>query len=320
MKKSEIYALSEIKGIGPKAVLKIIRILKKYSNNSIKDIDLSILLNDKGLYRYRNIIKDNFKKDIFERHEAIAFEAIHKIETAGIKVISIGDNKYPFLLKLIPDPPLLLFCKGDTSLLEQANNVAVVGTRKNTALGELITRKTVDFLCSNNYAIVSGLAYGIDTIAHDQTLKNHGKTISVLVDVENIHPKTNTALANKIVDEGGLLLAEVAPGTPTIPQLFVKRDRIQCGLSLAVFPIETTIKGGTRHAVLGAEKQKRLVYAPDVHKSGYKNKNIPQLEGIKDFIQNNKAEPYTKETYNKILHDLALKQKDLDHARLSKEF
>ena len=116
MKKSEIYALSEIKGIGPKAVLKIIRILKKYSNNSIKDIDLSILLNDKGLYRYRNIIKDNFKKDIFERHEAIAFEAIHKIETAGIKVISIGDNKYPFLLKLIPDPPLLLFCKGDTSL------------------------------------------------------------------------------------------------------------------------------------------------------------------------------------------------------------
>ncbi len=304
MNRNEIYALSRIKGIGPKAISNILDHLEAASIDSIKDLDLKLLLGDKRLSRYKTIIAENLTWDTFERHIKVAQEKIAEIEENNISVVCITDENYPPLLKLTKDAPVFLYCKGNLSLLTASNNVAVVGTRNNTSYGKLITEKTVQFLCLNDYTIVSGLALGIDTIAHQEALDVDGKTISVLVDVDNIQPSSNRELAERVLEQDGLLISEEPPGTRIIPSLFAKRDRIQSGLSLAVFAIETSIDGGTMHAVKNAEKENRLVFVPNIDQIGYKDMNIEQLEGVKYLIEEEKAIPYTKNKYPEVLKEL----------------
>ena len=301
MNRDEIYALSCIKGIGPKAILAIIDCL---GDISLKEIDINLLLSDKRLSRYKSIISNNLPWDTFEKYIALAQNKIAEIEKKNITVLCITDPRYPSLLKLTKDAPVFLYCKGNLSLLESSNNVAVIGTRNNTSYGKLITKKTVQFLCLNDYVIVSGLALGIDTIAHEEALNSNGKTISVLVDVDNIQPSSNRDLAEKILNKNGLLVSEEPPGIRILPSHFVKRDRIQSGLSLAVFPIETSIDGGTMYAVKNAEKEKRLLFVPNIDKVGYMDVNIEQTEGIRYLIEEKKAIPYTKNNYQDILKEL----------------
>ena len=256
MDNNELFALNSIKGIGPKAVSIIINHLKQHSVNSLKDIDIDILLHDKNLTtKHKEIIKENLPWGKLQRYVEHASATLYDIEKKGIDIVSINDSNYPALLKMTQDAPLFLYCKGNLSLLNTLDNIAVVGTRQCTSLGQRITEKSVEFMCDNNYTIVSGLALGIDTIAHQTAHNSGGKTISVLVDVDNIQPSSNRKLADNIFDNNGLLVAEIPPGTKIIPSMFAKRDRIQSGLSLAVFPIETNIDGGVkRGAKIGSIK------------------------------------------------------------------
>lgn len=315
MVRSELYALSCIKGIGPKAVTAVIKNLDSSLIETIREIDLDTLLEDKNLSRYRKVLKENLPWHIFKRYIEKAQREIDAIENKGIDIVSIYDQDYPPLLKMTQDAPLFLYCKGNLPLLHSMNNIAVVGTRKNTVYGQLITEKSVQFMCENNYTIVSGLALGIDAIAHQSALDSGGKTISVLVDVDNVQPSSNRQLADNILENDGLLVAEMPPGIKIIPSMFAKRDRIQSGLSLAVFPIETNIDGGTMHAVSAAIKENRLVYVPDVNKSGYMDIDIPQLRGISHLIDEDKAIPYTKTMYENILTALELKKNELLHPK-----
>lgn len=312
MDNDELFALNSIKGIGPKAVSIIIDHLKQYSVKSLKEVDIDFLLQDKNLTtKHKESIKENLPWGKFQRYVEHASATLYDIEKKGIDVVSINDANYPVLLKMTQDAPLFLYCKGNLSLMNTLDNIAVVGTRQCTSLGERITEKSVEFMCDNNYTIVSGLALGIDTIAHQAALNSGGKTISVLVDVDNVQPSSNRKLADDIFDNDGLLVAEMPPGTKIIPSMFAKRDRIQSGLSLAVFPIETDIDGGTMHAVKAALKENRLVYVPDVNQSGYSDLNIPQLGGIQYLIDESKAIPYTKSMYSDILNALELKKDEL---------
>ncbi len=311
MVREELYALSSIKGIGPKAVAAIIKNLEYSSFQTIRDIDIDALFEDKKLTRYKKVLQENLPWHIFERYIENAQREIDDIENKGINIVSIYDKDYPLLLKMTQDAPLFLYCKGNLPLLHNMNNIAVVGTRKNTPHGQLITAKSVQFMCENDYTIVSGLALGIDAIAHQSALDSGGKTISVLVDVDNVQPSRNRQLADDILKNDGLLVAEMPPGIRIIPSMFAKRDRIQSGLSLAVFPIETNIDGGTMHAVNAAIKENRLVYVPDVDKSGYKDTDIPQLGGLRYLIDEDKAIPYTRSTYEDILAALELKKNEL---------
>lgn len=308
---TEIYALNNIKGVGPKAIIAIMKHLESNSIDTIKDINLDNLLKDKRLSRYNKVLQAEIPWDIFEVHIEKAKKEIYDIEKKGIHIISMLDESYPILLKMTDNAPMFLYCKGNISLLKTTNNIAVVGTRNNTEHGKIITTKSVKFMCEHGYTIVSGLALGIDSIAHQTTLNAGGKTISVLVDVDNIQPSSNRKLADDILNNNGLLIAEMPPGIKIIPPMFAKRDRIQSGLSLAVFPIETNIAGGTMHAVKAALKENRLVYVPDVNTSGYSNTGIPQLRGIKYLLKENKAIPYTKTIYEDILRSLELKNSAL---------
>jgi DNA processing protein len=317
---NQFLAFSKIKGLGPKALKEIITYFKAKNITNIFETDLDMFLSGINLpNKLKDTIKMNMSNGAFNQFIIEADNDLNLCFEKNIKVISYYNENYPKYLKLLDDAPMFLYCKGNIDLLNNQNNVAVVGTRNNSDYGKLITQKTVQFLVENDYCIVSGLALGIDTIAHESTLEFSGKTISVLVDVDDIAPKTNLKLAKRILDNGGLLVAENPPKSKIIPALFAKRDRIQTGLSLAVFPIETSLNGGTFHAINTGIKYKRKVFAPDVKRSGYSDTDIPQLEGIKSIIENNQAFAYTKTDYPKVLEILSDKKDELNKIEIVNE-
>ena len=267
MNTKDIYLLTKIKGIGPKAITLIIDALRAKAQESIHPGNYESILPAKGIKRYQKILIKAFSTEKYNHLLYKVTEDLEHLKKIGIKLLSITEPNYPQLLKEISDPPTLLYLKGNDQLLDQGISCAVVGSREHTKRGKIIAEKTVDFLCNHQFIIISGLARGIDSIAHQQTLKNNGRTIAVLVDAHNIQPKSNTKLADKILEKGGLLISENYPGISVIPQLFVKRDRIQTGLSTAVFAIETSKTGGTRHAIEQAMEVNRPVYVPDYDKS-----------------------------------------------------
>jgi len=111
--------------------------------------------------------------------------------------------------------------------------------------------------------------------------------------------------------QNGLLISENAPGIKITPSLFIKRDRIQAGLSLAVFTIETSKDGGTMHAVNAAKQEHRLIYVPDYTKSGYQDKSIEQISGIISLYSDPEVEAYTKASYPQIIERLNIKENDI---------
>ncbi|MBO1894264.1 DNA-protecting protein DprA [Shewanella sp. BF02_Schw] len=225
---------------------------------------------------------------------------IDSFKSKGVEIVLFGSKTYPISLYDLPKPPPFLYCKGNLNLLKNRLSLAVVGTRENTPKGETITIKTIQKFATYGFTIVSGLALGIDTIAHRAALDAKAPTISVLVDVESISPASNRELAKEILDRGGLLVAENAPGTKAIPAFFAKRDRIQAGLSTAVFAIETSIDGGTMHAVKSASSMMRPVFVPDVQKAKYPDLTIKAISGTQHLINEGLAIPYTSESYEDI--------------------
>lgn len=232
---------------------------------------------------------------------------IDSFKNKGVEIVLFGSKTYPISLYNLPKPPPFLYCKGNLKLLENRLSIAVVGTRENTPKGETITIKTIQKFATYGFTIVSGLALGIDTIAHRAALDAKTSTISVLVDVDSISPTSNRELAQEILDTDGLLVAENAPGTKAIPAFFAKRDRIQAGLSTAVFAIETSIDDGTMHAVKSALSMERPVFVPDAQKARYPDLTIKAISGTQHLVNEGKAIPYTSESYE----DIQLQLKDI---------
>ncbi|MCK5416350.1 DNA-processing protein DprA [Candidatus Parcubacteria bacterium] len=198
-----------------------------------------------------------FKKDFnFEK-------IINQLIKEDIGIITLEDDNYPALLKEIYDPPHLLYYKGK---IEQDNNIniAVVGSRKYSHYGEQAVEKIVGDLARNNITIVSGLALGIDALAHRATINNNGRTIAVLgtgIDAKSIYPKMNKFLSDQIIESGGLILSEFPIETPPEKYNFPKRNRIISGLCLGTLLIEAAEKSGTLITARTALEQNREVFA-----------------------------------------------------------
>ena len=189
----------------------------------------------------------------------IAQEIIQSSIQNNVEIFSKFDNGFPALLKEIPNSPLLLHVKGNTSILNDTC-IAVVGTRNPTSFGEGKAFEVGEGLANEGYTIVSGLATGVDAAAHAGALNANGHTIAVLAHgLQMIYPAANKALAQKILENNGALVSEYPWNSTLEPWKLVQRDRIQSGLSRGVFVIETGIKGGTMHTVDFCKKQKRLL-------------------------------------------------------------
>lgn len=183
------------------------------------------------------------------------------IDKFGIKFISILDDNYPTSLKNIFDPPPFLFYRGTIQKDDFRKAIAMVGTRKASNYGKLTAKKIGEKLVQAGFTIISGLAYGIDTISHFSAVKNGGRTLAVMgTGVDKIYPPRNRELAGRIL-ENGALISEFLPGSEAEKWNFPTRNRIISGLSLGSVIIEGTKKSGALLTAKFALDQNRDVFA-----------------------------------------------------------
>ncbi|MBN1880416.1 DNA-processing protein DprA [bacterium] len=176
------------------------------------------------------------------------------------RILTIFDPVFPRLLKEISVPPAVLYTIGNQDLMKQ-HCLAVVGTRHPTPYGRKVTRYFSENLAANGMVIVSGMAIGIDAIAHTSALDGNGKTIAVLgCGVDNPYPKSNAALRKRI-EQSGCIVSEFPWGTPPNPGQFPRRNRIIAGLSRGVLIVESSEKSGALITVRYAIEENRDVFA-----------------------------------------------------------
>lgn len=185
----------------------------------------------------------------------------------GIKFVTINDKNYPARLKNIPNLPVVLYFKSNLDLgqinkLTENKIIGVVGTRKITDYGKEVTAKLVTDLVGAGFTIVSGLALGVDGVAHGAALNAGGKTFAVLgAGVEVVYPLAHTSLYNSILEHGGAIISEVAPEKLVARGVFPARNRIISGLSEAVLVTEGAIDSGSLITARAALDQGREVFA-----------------------------------------------------------
>lgn len=170
-----------------------------------------------------------------------------KLESAGVRAIAIDDPDYPPLLKQITDPPWVLFVRGNLRCPNEQMAVGVVGTRRHSIYGKEVCVKISTELAKRNIAIISGLALGIDSYAHQAALDQGGYTVAVLgcgIDRSTVYPRSHENLSERIIKSGGALVSEYPPGTPPSAFSFPARNRIIAGLSQGTLVIEAPIQSG----------------------------------------------------------------------------
>lgn len=178
-----------------------------------------------------------------------------------MKEIKIEDKNYPNALYNIKNTPATLYAEGNINILNYKPCITIVGSRNMSEYGMKITKNIVKELVNYNICIVSGMAVGIDAVAHDTCIRNGGKTIAVLgCGLNRIFPPENIGLFHKIVNSGGCVITEYPGDTIAQKQFFPLRNRIVSGLSMATVVIEATYRSGTSITAKFAFEQKKEVY------------------------------------------------------------
>ena len=230
------------KGVGAKTVKSIIEIFGSLEAFFSSDIEKAQNLKEK--------IQKNISK---------AEKLLKDCEKQGIKLIHLGSPSYPKNLRQIPDPPPILFVKGN---LNVDNGISVVGTRKPTTYGKSVANALGEFLGKSNIPTISGGALGIDTIIHKASVKAGTPTCVVLGSGLNLfYPYENKKLFETIIENGGAIVSEFLPDTKPSKYNFPKRNRIIAGLSLATVVVEAPEKSGSLITAELANQYGRHVFA-----------------------------------------------------------
>lgn len=247
-------AISLCDGIGPKTFQKLIRHFG--SAKSIwENLDLSTY-EDIGM---RVSVFQKFQE--FKKSFNLSFY-INRLKKAKVFAVTIKDALYPETLKKIEDPPIVLYCKGNPSLLNYRLIIGVVGARKITSYGKEVTERIVRELVAQDFVVVSGLAFGVDAVSHSTTLSEKGKTIAVLgCGVDCCTPLENQGLYEEILDDEGLIVSEYFLGHPPSVGSFPARNRIIAGLTLGVLVTEAAEGSGSLITAQEAIKQGKSVFA-----------------------------------------------------------
>lgn len=262
MESKYYLALSLINGIGYKYSERILEQLKYPSkvftahHKEIKDLEN---------------LGDAVINNILASREKIDPDKIEKkLMDLGIGYVTNKDKDYPENLKYIYNPPMVLYFKGDYSLVHNTS-IAIVGSRKCSQYGRIVAERFSFELSKNNITIVSGLAKGIDTSAHIGALKSMGKTIGVLgCGLNFVYPAENRFIYRRIVEEKGLLLSEYFPTQEPKPGFFPARNRIISGLSRGIMVVEAGEKSGALITVsIGLEQGKNIYVVPGQINSPY---------------------------------------------------
>ncbi len=239
-------------------------------NSYKKDLDF---LSEKDKLRIIDAINSNYIDKITK-----------KIECDNINIVTRFDKEYPEKLKYIENSPFILYTIGSISNLNLINkNISIVGSRKATNYGKWVCKKFSKELTQKGITITSGMALGIDSIAHKTCLENKGKTIAVLGSgIDIIYPKRNKNLYEGI-KKSGLVISEFPIGSRVMPYNFPVRNRIISGLSDGVLVVEASDKSGTLITATYAGEQNKEIFAVPGNIDNYLSKGTNQLirEGAK---------------------------------------
>jgi DNA protecting protein DprA len=256
------------------------------TNYNINDINKALSFNrtDDFIEFYLKARRDNkdaIPEKFVEEARNNSRERFEELRYFGISLISRFNTDYPDSLKDIYQSPPMLYVRGK---LKKRTNIAVIGTRETSNFAAGTVEKFVSGLTPQN-GVVSGLALGIDTLAHKAALDKDIYTIAVLPNsLDHIYPKENYELANRILDNDGALISELSIGINRGKKSFVERNRLQSGLSEYVFPVELGIKSGTMHTVDFCIRQGKYLLIAEVDKDRAK---LPQYEGVA-YLRNKK--------------------------------
>lgn len=248
---NEILKLSLVKGINPALLLKIIENYSNYNDflNSDHPAAMNNLLDNAGLFEDNSTLENEyrFQLETMEKHR--------------IKITTLADEKYPYLLSKISQPPPVIFYKGELQPPDSIA-VAIVGTRKCTTYGKLVAEKFGQTFAHNNIIVVSGLAYGIDTIAQMSVVKNDGITYAVLASGLDKPTSSNVEKnSKKIIEKGGAVISQFKCGTRAVPPFFLHRNRIIAGICKATIVVESDYKGGSLNTAKHAIQEGRDLFA-----------------------------------------------------------
>ena len=244
--------LSLVPEVGPVMSRKLLTVMgspENIFNAGIKD-----LLSVKGLSREKAENIKNFAQwDAVEKH-------IRAVDSKGITVVGYNDRCYPEVLKEIEGAPVVLYMKGDYQP-DDRYGIAVVGSRKHTQYGEVVTQKISNGLAAAGLTIISGMARGIDTFAHQSALSSGGRTIAVLGSGPDVYyPAENKGLMERI-SLCGCVISEFPPGTMPNRENFPRRNRLISGLSMGVLVVEATADSGSLITANYAAEQNKEVFA-----------------------------------------------------------
>jgi DNA processing protein len=197
---------------------------------------------------------------------AFASEDLKRYTGAGVQLVSFFDKLYPPRLRVIHQPPPLLFVRGSLEVLSEPRAAAVIGTREPTSFGVSAAEEITRALAEASWIVVSGLAKGIDTVAHGAALKHRTHTVAVMGGgLDRVYPAENGELAAAIVDQGGALVSEQPFGVRPRAGNLIARNRLQSGLSAALIVAQTGVSGGSMHTVRHAASQGRAIFAAQPH-------------------------------------------------------
>ena len=238
---------------------------------------------------YRNAARNMVAFADYDRLE----RELCELPRVGASLLRWSDPEYPLILRQIADPPPFLYVRGSFDA-QQRNCVAIVGARAASDAGRHMARRLAMELAARGIAVVSGLARGIDSEAHQGALDGTGITVAVMgCGIDVIYPAENRKLAESIIDKGGALLSELPIGTPPMAENFPTRNRILSGLCLGVVIVEAAEKSGSLITARMALEQDRQVFAvpgsPLFGKSRGSNRLLKEgaklVECVEDVIE-----------------------------------
>ena len=240
-------------GIGPRAAT---RLLERFG--SAENVFHATRSELESLRLRAESIESIIKREFHEK----AVEEFEKVKNSGGDVLILDDGSYPYLLREIADPPIVLYVKGNWQACFETPCVAVVGSRRCSTYGENASEMLARDLAEKGVCIVSGLARGIDSAAHRGAIRGRGKTVAVLgTGIDNVYPKENAKLVNEILESGGAVCSQFPLGTPPLKDNFPYRNRIISGLSLGVLIVEASERSGSLITARLAMEQNREVLA-----------------------------------------------------------
>lgn len=246
--KRRLVSLHHCKGIGWKTIYQLLK----------HDPDLSTLFEKK---KFPSFLPQLQKKLLENFHSHYIYEQIRQYELNQIHMITLFDDEYPDILRETYEPPWVLYGKGRIDLLQRQLKLAVVGSRNATEYGRKAIEAIFPTLIEDGVVIVSGLAIGIDTIAHETSMRLGGTTIAVIAGgLFHIYPKTNKELAIEMM-RNQLVLSEYPPHSLPLRWQFPLRNRIISGMSNGTFIVEAKQKSGSLITANLAVNEGREVFA-----------------------------------------------------------